>query len=134
MAKNEDDHSSKRGLTKFEDRLIGWETNDDDTADTIHAHFTAMEDRFQDWGDVADEGRRLWSMMFEETIESDSPLGDVLSGIAASGFALAIRQVAARLGVSPTSVMVGLESDGDADAQAFVRDCLDNEKAEKDQG
>ena len=131
MSNSDKDYTDKRGLTELEGRLAGWDTNDDETSDTIHKHFTVMEKQFEDWGDIADEGRRLWSLMFAETIESESAIGSVICGVAASGYALAVRHVAEKLGVSPVSVMVGLESKGNADAQSFVSDCLAHERDEK---
>ena len=119
----EDEYMSKRGLTEFEQSLATWDTNDDDTCDKAHAHFTAMEHLFSSWYDVSDEGRRLFLRMFDENVESHSPKDAVLAGIAAAAYELAIAHVADCIGVQAASVREAIETCETADAAKFINAC-----------
>lgn len=120
----ENNYLSVRGLSQFEDRLADWENLENDTDDQVHCHFEAVEKSFVDCWGVALEGRRLWYLMFDQRIETDSAMAAVLDGIAASAYALAIRDVAKKLGVSELAVRVGIESSQDGCGSAFALNCM----------
>lgn len=124
MSRKDEEFLGKRGLTEFEQRLAGWETNDDDTHDTVHLHFDALGKSFFHWGDVADEGRRLFAIMFNELIEEHSASEAILLGVAAAAYSLAIDKVASAMCVSPGSVEIALEAETPQGAEAFARDCI----------
>jgi len=121
---------SMNAKTKHERLILKWDDQDDlsDTNDLIHQHFTDLEPTFEDWGDVADEGLRLWNLMFEENVEPDSPAEGVLAGIAAAAYNLAIFQIAKQIGVSCGSLMIALEQDPAGDAQTLQARCKDSEE------
>lgn len=124
MTKTDDDFLASRGLTDCEVALAGWETNDDCTSNTVHNHFTKLEPTFSDCWDVASEGRRLYSVMFDERIEEYSPVDSILNGIAASAYFLAIYHVAELMGVSAESVQIAMDSCDTTNAVAFANECL----------
>ena len=113
------------------DRILKWDdpNDDSDTCDLIHRHFTEISATLEDWGDVADEGLRLWKLMFEEDVESQSPIDGVLAGVAAAAYELAIEHIAKQIGVSGLAVRCALEWDNAGNAEAFVSECRrQNEK------
>jgi hypothetical protein len=112
-------------LTETEKAILKWDDPEDtsDTCDLIHKHFEEHGGAFSDWTEVANEGVRLYGLMFEEDVESWSPLDGVLSGVAASAYCLAIAKVAKQLGVSELAVHCALETERSDDADGFVREC-----------
>jgi hypothetical protein len=99
--------------TEHEPFIARWQDDDVDEADELHAHFTALEEagEFVAWFDVASESRRLWKVMFNEDIEEHSAVDSILNAVAASGYGVAVRHVAQRLGVSTRDVMRALDID-----------------------
>jgi hypothetical protein len=110
--------------TDHELRAMRWRDDDGvDEGDALHAHFQELEDRgeFEDWTDVGSEGSRMWGRMFDEDIELGSPADHVMSAVAASGFGLALKLVANRLGVTEFGIRCALEEPGDA--SEFLEKC-----------
>lgn len=130
----EDEHMNKRGLTQFEESLATWDTNDDDTCDKAHRHFEALENSFADWGDVSEEARRLYAVMFGEQYAAFSPKDALIVAAVAAAYSLAISDVAKRLGVDPFAVRVGLETCETPDAERFVRECKSADATFKNRG
>ena len=130
----EDEYMKKRGLSKFEQSLATWDSNKDDTCDKAHCHFEELEHSFADWGDVSEEARRLYAVMFDEQYDDDSPKDALISAAVAAAYSLAILHVAKRLGVEPIAVHIGLETCDTPDADRFVRECKSADAARKKAG
>jgi hypothetical protein len=115
----------KPELTDTEKRIMQWadEANDSDTCNDIHVHFDELAEKFDDWPAVADEGVRLWNMMFKDDVEQFSAIDGVIAGVAGAAYDLAIRQVAKQLGVSRLALMAAMERESDGDSTAFVAEC-----------
>lgn len=111
--------------TEHEADILRWEQDDVDEADKLHCHFTTLErsGQLEDCWDVAEEGRRLWNLMFADHIEDDSASDSVFEAVAASAYGLALRHVARQLGVSCFAVQCALEHQGPPDAERFVVEC-----------
>jgi hypothetical protein len=78
----------------------GADDNDlDDVADTLYSHFTDFG-RW-DWCEIVDETRRVWNLMFDQTVEPDSPMDAVWAAAAAQASRGTLTAVAAALGVEP---------------------------------
>jgi len=60
-------------------------------ATDLHDFFAAVEHRFLDYLDVAEEGRGLWQLMFDEEIEDGSASSDLFDCIAAAAYFLGRR-------------------------------------------
>jgi hypothetical protein len=112
-------------LTETEKRILKWDdpNDDSDTCDLIHKHFTESAAKFPEWGDVSDEGVRLYGLMFGENIEDFSPLYGLFAGVAAAAYYLAVSEVARQLGVTEFAVQCALETDRVSDSDAFVKEC-----------
>ncbi len=123
---------NQNNMSETERRILKWDDPDDgsDTCDLIHKHFTECSGKFETWSDVADEGLRLWNMMFSDNIEEGSPTDGVLTGIAAAGYELAIAHVASQLGVSGYAVECALEHSNVGNPSAFLGEC---QRANKNQ-
>jgi len=121
-------------LTETEKKLLKWNDPGDtsDTCDLIPKHFTETQVAFSDWPDAANEGVRLYGLMFQEHIEPFSPLDGLFSGVAAAAYCLAIQQVAEQLGVTEFAVRCALETDRRNDADGFVRECKQIRQAPND--
>lgn len=65
-----------------EDRLRRWEDDDTYYEDDIHVHFEQFDS--WDWCRIADEGSRVYGIMFDEEVEEGSPISALHSGIAAA--------------------------------------------------
>jgi hypothetical protein len=118
-------------LTETEKRILKWDDPEDtsDTCDLIHKHFQEHEGAFIDWTEVANEGVRLYGLMFEEDVEASSPVDGVFSGVAAAAYCLAIAKVAKQLGVTEFAVHCALETERSDDADGFVRECKQPKQA-----
>lgn len=111
--------------TEHEAYILRWQQQDVDEADRLHAHFSTLEKsgHLKDCWDVADEGRRIWNLMFSDNIEERSAADSVFASIAASAYDLALRHVARRLGVSAFAVRCALDDEGKPDAERFLAEC-----------
>jgi len=114
-----------KAKTDHELRAMRWRDDDVDEDDELHKHFEVLQDRGElaNWMDVADEGRRIWSRMFGEEIESYSAADGVISAVAAAGYGLAISHLAKRLGVTEVGMRCAMESQSAADADKFLQQC-----------
>jgi len=86
--------------TRFEKTIKSWRTNDAHIGDAIHKHFTEVEPSLEDWIDVYTEGMRVWGLVFEEALDEFDLETDVLAGVAASAWNLALTQVVQALELS----------------------------------
>lgn len=68
----------------------------------LYVHFGAFG--FRDWTDVSLEGRRVYGVMFDMSVEPESPIDDLLSAVAAESFDAAILSVAEMLGCRPDAL------------------------------
>ncbi len=83
--------------------VLLWENQDSDLlSDSLVLHFK-NHDRWL-WRDVADEGLRVYNMMFEETAEMQSPLGSLIANVAASAADGVFSAIAAALGVKSSGL------------------------------
>jgi len=80
----------KEGLLTF---IAEWKKHREtrDLAADLDDFFAAVEHRFLDYLDVAEEGRGLWQLMFDEEIEDGSAISDLLDCIAAAAYFLGRR-------------------------------------------
>ena len=79
--------------TKFQDVVKNWQTTDEHVGDAIHKHFTEIEPTFEDWIDVYTEGMNVWRLAFGEELDEFDMETDILAGVAASAWNLALVQV-----------------------------------------
>lgn len=79
----------------------------DDIGNALHGHFEAFA-RW-DWREVADEGARVWSLMFGEEIERWSAKDAVIYAVAAQAHSGAVAAMAAALGLEEGAVELALE-------------------------
>ena len=86
--------------TRFEKTIKNWRTNDEHIGDAIHKHFTEVEPSLEDWIDVYTEGMKIWGLVFEEDLDEFDLETDVLAGVAASAWNLALTQVVQALELS----------------------------------
>ena len=82
---------------KTENALINWESDANDTGDDMHRHFQDVG--YWHWGDISDEGRRIYNLMFSENVEDSSPHSAVFDGIAAQSAHGVYAAFAAALGL-----------------------------------
>jgi len=115
----------KRCKSSYEDALAAHDSFDrgDKLEDAVHRHFEELSPAFDDWCSVAEEGRRLWSVMFNEPLEPYSPIDCVISGATGAGYSLAISQVAKRLGISEIALECGIESQDEPGVAGFLSEC-----------
>lgn len=114
-----------KAKTEHELAAMRWRDDDVDEGDELHKHFEVLQDcgEIATWMDVADEGRRIWSRMFGEEIESYSAAEGVIGSVAAAGYALAIAHIAERLGVTACGIRCAIEREAVADADKFLQEC-----------
>jgi len=88
----------KMGDTVFEEKLKNWKNGNTDTYEAAMGHFA----QFGSWndGDIAEEGIRLFNLMFDAEIEQCSPMSDIFTAVAAQSANGAFAAVAKMLGVS----------------------------------
>jgi hypothetical protein len=79
--------------TKFQDVVKNWQTTDEHVGDAIHKHFTEIEPTFEDWIDVYTEGMSIWSLALGEELDEFDIETDILAGVAASAWNLALERV-----------------------------------------
>ena len=79
--------------TKFQPVIENWETTDEHVGDAIHKHFTAIEPTLEDWIDVYTEGMSIWRLAFSEKLDEFDMETDILAGVAASAWNLALSKV-----------------------------------------
>lgn len=84
--------------TETEAALLDWENESRLVEDDIHVHMADFG-RWH-WSEVADEGRRLCALMFDEEFDKDSPKDSILQGVAAQSAHGVFAAVAAALGVA----------------------------------
>lgn len=94
-----------------------------DVGDSVHRHFTELAASFDDYLDVANEGRRLWNVMLDDGIEAWSPEDSLISGVAAAAYHLAISEVATKLGVSAMALQCAMESQKEPGVDGFFAEC-----------
>lgn len=82
----------------FEEKLKNWKNGNTDTYEAAMGHFS----QFGSWndGEIAEEGVRLFNLMFEAEIEQYSPMSDIFTVVAAQSANGAFLAVAKMLGVS----------------------------------
>lgn len=80
---------------------------DYDVVDALHTHMTDW-DRWH-WCDIADEARRVWNLMFCDTVEKDSAMDAVWTAAAAQAADGAFAAVAAALGVDRFALREAVE-------------------------
>lgn len=90
-----------------EHALKNFDAEDAFSQDDLHHHFEEFAAR--DWCSIADEGLRIWNLMFEEGIESESPKDAVFNAIAAKASSGAFESVAAALGVDARALEAAVE-------------------------
>jgi hypothetical protein len=88
--------------TNFEDVIENWETTDEDVGDAIHKHFTEKEPTFEDWIDVYTEGMSIWRLALGEQLDEFDIQADILAGVAASAWNLALERVVKALNLPDT--------------------------------
>lgn len=88
--------------TKYEDVIENWETTDEHVGDAIHKHFTENEPTFEDWMDVYTEGMSIWRLAFGEELDEFDIETDILAGVAASAWNLALERVVKALNLPDT--------------------------------
>lgn len=105
-------------MTKAEcERLLqSWETNDCDLEDVVHAYFD--ECGVESWVDAADEGRKVWSLMFDTPVEEESPIHAVLLGVAAAASYSAFNAAERALGLPLNSLHLEVEKANAKESQA----------------
>ena len=78
--------------------VLLWENQDSDLlSDSLVLHFKNHDRWF--WRDVAEEGLRVYNMMFEENAEKCSPLDSLITNVAASAADGVFAAIAAAMGV-----------------------------------
>ena len=81
------------------EELAGWnEPESDFWEDSLHVHFE--EFGRWDWGEIAQEGTRIYSVMFGEKVEEFSSIDNIISAVAAHANHSAYMAMAAALGVN----------------------------------
>ena len=80
----------KEGLLAF---IAEWEKHREtrDLAADIDDFFAAVDHKMLDYLDVAEEGRGLWQLMFDEEIQDGSAMSDLIDCIAAAAYFLGRR-------------------------------------------
>jgi len=123
----------KKRATQYEAELASCGSADAgfDIEDNIHRHFSELAASFDDWLDVANEGRRLWNVMFNEKFDDWSPEDSLISGVAAAAYSLAISEVATRLGVSAFALECAIESQEEPGVVGFLAECQAWNKTEE---
>jgi hypothetical protein len=97
-------------VADIEKRLRNWAGDDSqDDCDLLHGLFRMREQNFSEWMEVADEGRRVWNLMFSDDVEESSPVDGVFGAIAASAYNLALSKVANEMGLSVRAVESALD-------------------------
>ena len=83
------------------DELRSYIDSDDlRSTEAMHNHFTALD--AWDWSDVREEGCRVYGLVFFDdgaSIESESPIDDIISAVAAQAYHGAFSAMACCLGV-----------------------------------
>jgi hypothetical protein len=95
--------------SKAETLLANWMAEDSHPpCDAAHGHFEEFEP--WDWCAIADEGLRLWNLMFADgtPAEDGSAISAPIHGVAAAAANGAFAAVAAALGVSPHHLQVAV--------------------------
>ena len=89
-----------------EAKLRNWARDDAVTDDDMHRH---MRDFGRwDWCEIADEGRRIYGVMFGEEVESGSAVDAIIGGVSAQAADGAWAAVAAALGVDAEDVRMAV--------------------------
>lgn len=87
-----------------DDELRGWEASDSDIGDDLHVHFGKWG-RW-DWCDTAEEARRVYNVMFKESVEDGSAIDAVISAAVAHADGMAYEAMAAALGLNASALRV----------------------------
>lgn len=90
-----------------EDRLKSWDSESAVPLDDMTVHMNDFG-RWS-WYDIAEEGRRISNLMFDEDVESDSPADAVIHGVAVQAAKGVFAAVAAALGVSAQAFEMAME-------------------------
>lgn len=85
-----------------ERKLLEWKNEENDVGDDLHEHFQLF-DRWN-WVDIAEEGRRIQNLMFDENVEIDSPYHCLLKAIAAQAYEGAYMAMAKALGIDSSDL------------------------------
>jgi hypothetical protein len=80
-----------------DEELVGYVNSTSLWGNDMHNHFEKFG-RW-DWCDVKAEGNRVYGLMFDCTVDDDSPIDDLISAVAAQAHDGAMCAVAACLGV-----------------------------------
>jgi len=89
-----------KARSALEQEIANWDREDVDLGDAVHKHFEELASQMHDWIDVAAEGRRLWDVAFKEPVEEFSPIDDMLNGVAAAAWDVAVSRIASQLNIS----------------------------------
>jgi hypothetical protein len=92
---------------KTEKALRDWREENSDVCDDLHHHFTDFDG--WDWFDISSEARHVWEIMFDEKVETFSPIGGILSAVAGAAYEGTVAAVAAAIGVNARSLRIVLE-------------------------
>jgi hypothetical protein len=95
-------------MTQLEKNLLDWENEDRDIFDDLFTYFEKEFGRHDCW-DIADEGRRLWNLMFDECIEQQSVKDGLFKAITAHAEDCAFANVADVLGVDVNDLQCAVE-------------------------
>lgn len=87
-----------------DEELKAWETSETDINNDLHVHFAAWG-RW-DWCDIAEEGRRVGNVMFDECVEENSARDAVMSAAVAHADHMAYEAMAAALGVDAIDLRI----------------------------